>query len=154
VPPLVLAGKPTEGARDWVARMARPPLAGHVRHLGYVEASERRALYEGASVLVLPSLDEGFGLPVLEAMTLGVPVVASRRGSLPEVLGDAGQLVDADDVEGLAAAIDRVVSDHAFAAACAAKGVARSKQFSWTRAAQLTYGLYERAIAHRRCASA
>lgn len=154
VPPLVLAGKATEGARDWVARMARPPLAGHVRHLGYVEASERRALYEGASVLVLPSLDEGFGLPVLEAMTLGVPVVASRRGSLPEVLGDAGQLVDADDVEGLAVAIDRVVSDHALAAACAAKGVARSKQFSWTRAAQLTYGLYERAIAHRRCASA
>src|SRR5204863_6844895 len=128
---LVLAGKATDAAREWLDRIACPPLAGRVRHLGYVEADDRRGLYEGAAVLVLPSLDEGFGLPVLEAMTLGVPVVASRRGSLPEVLGDAGQLVDADDVPGLASAIDRVLSDRAFAAACAAKGIARSAQFSW-----------------------
>jgi alpha-1,3-rhamnosyl/mannosyltransferase len=103
-------------------------------------------------VLVLPSLDEGFGLPVLEAMTLGVPVVASRRGSLPEVLGDAGQLVDADDTQGFADAIARVLNDRAFAAGCAARGVERARQFRWDHAAQQTLALYQRAIEHRRCA--
>jgi len=88
-PELLLAGKPTESGRAWMERIARPPLTGRVRHLGYVDAAHRRALYEGASALVLPSLDEGFGLPILEAMTLGVPVVASRRGSLPEEIGRA-----------------------------------------------------------------
>ena len=151
---LVLAGKATDAARPWLDRIAHAPLAGKVRHLGYVDAADRRALYEGASVLVLPSLDEGFGLPVLEAMTLGVPVVASRRGSLPEVLGDAGQLVDAADTQGFAAAIDRVLRDTNFAAACAAKGIARSRQFRWDRAARQTYEAYQHAIAHRRCASA
>jgi glycosyltransferase involved in cell wall biosynthesis len=153
-PELVMAGKATDAARPWLERIARPPLAGHVRHLGYVEAADRRALYEGASVLVMPSLDEGFGLPVLEAMTLGVPVVASRRGSLPEVLGDAGQLVDAGDVTGLAGAIERVLHDSAFAATCAARGVERARQFRWEHAAQQTRELYRRAIEHRRCASA
>ena len=153
-PELVLAGKATSAARPWLDRLARPPLAGKVRHLGYVDAADRRALYEGASVLVVPSLDEGFGLPVLEAMTLGVPVVASNRGSLPEVLGDAGQLVDANDPQGFSDAIDRVLRDSEFAAACAAKGIARSRQFRWDRAAQQTCDLYRHAIEHRRCASA
>jgi glycosyltransferase involved in cell wall biosynthesis len=154
-PDLVLAGKPTEAARGWLDRISRTPLAGRVRHLGYVDAADRRALYEGASVLVLPSLDEGFGLPVLEAMTLGVPVVASRRGSLPEVLGDAGQLVDAEDARGFADAIERVLLDTAFAATCAARGIERSRQFSWRRAAERTFSLYEQAIAHKqKCASA
>ncbi len=152
---LVLAGKLTESGRGWLDRIARAPLAGDVRHLGYVDNAQRRALYDGASVLVLPSLDEGFGLPVLEAMTAGVPVVASNRGSLPEVLGDAGQLVDAEDARGFAAAIDRVIHDAPFAARCAARGVERSREFRWDRAAQRTFALYEQAIAHRRkCASA
>ncbi len=153
-PELLLAGKATDAARPWLERIARPPLAGHVRHLGYVDAADRRALYEGASVLVMPSLDEGFGLPVLEAMTLGVPVVASRRGSLPEVVGDAGQLVDADDTQGFADAIGRVLNDRDFAAGCAARGIARARQFRWDRAAEQTRALYQRAIEHRRCASA
>jgi len=152
---LVLAGKATDAAREWIDRIARAPLAGRVRHLGYVDADDRQALYEGASVLVLPSLDEGFGLPVLEAMTIGVPVVASRRGSLPEVLGDAGQLVDADDAQGFADAIDRVLRDKDFAAACAARGIERSRQFSWSHAAERTFSLYGLAIARRqKCASA
>ncbi len=153
-PELVLAGKATESARPWLERISRPPLAGKVRHLGYVDSRDRRSLYEGAAVLVLPSLDEGFGLPVLEAMTAGVPVVASRRGSLPEVLGDAGQLMDATDAPGFAAAIERVVQDKDFAAGCSRRGVERSRQFSWERAARQTLDLYQRAIAHRRCGSA
>ena len=153
-PELVLAGKATDAARPWLDRLARPPLAGKVRHLGYVDAADRRALYEGASVLVVPSLDEGFGLPVLEAMTLGVPVVASSRGSLPEVLGDAGQLVDANDPQAFAGAIDRVLGDDTFAATCAAKGVEQSRKFRWDLAARQTCDLYQRAIEQKRCASA
>jgi glycosyltransferase involved in cell wall biosynthesis len=87
-------------------------------------------------------------------MTLGVPVVASRRGSLPEVLGDAGQLVDAEDASAFADAIARVLGDRAFADTCAARGIERSKQVRWDRTARQTLEVYERAIAHRRCASA
>ena len=153
-PELVLAGKATGAAKAWLARIACAPLAGKVRHLGYVDNADRRALYEGASVLVVPSLDEGFGLPVLEAMTLGVPVVVSNRGSLPEVLGDAGLIVDAGDADALGRAIERIVSDTAFASTCTAKGIERSRHYRWDRAAEQTYALYERAIEHKRCASA
>jgi glycosyltransferase involved in cell wall biosynthesis len=150
---LVLAGKATSQSQDWLERTTRAPLAGRVRHLGYIEPAARRAIYEGAAVLVLPSLDEGFGLPVLEAMTLGVPVVTSNRGSLPEVVGDAGPIVDARDSSALADAIARVLSDNAFAAACSARGIERSRAYRWDRAAQRTYAVYEQALA-RRCASA
>ena len=80
------------GARRQRRRLARiaspaPPLAGHVRHLGYVRNEDRERVFAGARVLVMPSLDEGFGLPALEAMSAGIPVVASNRGSLPEVVG-------------------------------------------------------------------
>ena len=76
--------------------MSEPPLAGQVDYVGYVPDDQRRALFEGASLLVLPSWHEGFGLPVLEAMTLGVPVVTSDRGALPEVTADAGLCVSPD----------------------------------------------------------
>jgi len=131
VPDLVLAGKATADARPWLERISRPPLLGKVRHIGYVEARDRRALYEGARVLVQPSFDEGFGMSVLEAMSLGVPVVASNRGSLPEVIGDAGSLVDPDQPADLARAIARILDDEGFAAACAEKGLARARAFRW-----------------------
>jgi glycosyltransferase involved in cell wall biosynthesis len=150
---LVIAGKPTPHSQPWLERMQKPPLAGRVRQLGYIDPAARRAIYEGAAVLVLPSLDEGFGLPVLEAMTLGVPVVTSNRGSLPEVVGDAGPLVDADDSRALADAIARLLRDETFAAACVSKGLARARTYRWERAAERTYAVYQQAIA-RRCASA
>ena len=84
--------------------------------LGYVDPDHRRALYEGASLLVLPSFDEGFGLTALEAMTLGVPVIASERGALPELVGDAGLLTDPDDPDTITAAIIRVLDDASLAA--------------------------------------
>jgi glycosyltransferase involved in cell wall biosynthesis len=150
VPELVLAGKVTAAARPWLDRIARPPLAGHVRHIGYVQPADRLALYDGASLLVLPSFDEGFGMPVLEAMTRGVPVVAANRGALPEVLGDAGPLVDPDDSHALAAAIHRLIDDETLAAACAARGVLRSRQFTWELSAQHALDAYRQAIdAHR-----
>ena len=83
----------------------------------------------------MPSKNEGFGIPVLEAMSAGVPVVAANRGALPEVLGDAGTLVDPDDAEALAAAMHRMLTDEVFATACAQRGLARAREFSWDRAA-------------------
>jgi alpha-1,3-rhamnosyl/mannosyltransferase len=154
VPELVLVGKATPSSRVWLERIERPPLQGIVRHLGYVEASRRRALYEGARLLVLPSLDEGFGLPVLEAMTIGVPVIAAKRGALPEILGTAGPLIEPNDSEQLASAIDRLLTDEAFAATCVSKGLARARQFQWDTTAERVVDVYRAAIEHRRCASA
>jgi alpha-1,3-rhamnosyl/mannosyltransferase len=152
-PRLVLAGKALAEAKPWLDRIARAPLSGHVEHIGYVQAPNRRALYQGARLLVQPSFDEGFGIPVLEAMTLGVPVVASDRGALPEVVGDAGPLVDPEADGALASAIARIVDDDAFAAACVSKGVLQSRKFRWDEMARGVYAAYERAI-ERRCASA
>ena len=90
LPRLRIAGGVRPGGEDWVERMRSAPLAGRVDYVGYVAGPDRRALYEGARLLVLPSFHEGFGLPVLEAMSLGIPVVTSDRGALPEVAGDAG----------------------------------------------------------------
>jgi glycosyltransferase involved in cell wall biosynthesis len=86
-------------------------------------------------------------------MTLGVPVVVSNRGSLPEVVGDAGAIVDANDPQTLADAIERVLRDEAYASACVSKGLARSREYRWDRAAERTYAVYQQAVA-RRCASA
>jgi glycosyltransferase involved in cell wall biosynthesis len=152
VPTLVLAGKASDESRPWLDRIARPPLEGVVRHIGYVDPSRRRELYDGARLLVMPSFEEGFGIPVLEAMTLGVPVVAAARGSLPEVLGDAGPLVDPERPDDLAAAIQRLLTDDDLAAASTARGLVRARAFQWETTARLVYEAYRQAIeahAHR-----
>jgi alpha-1,3-rhamnosyl/mannosyltransferase len=149
VPELVLAGRATAEARPWLERIERAPLAGHVRHIGYVARGDRQALYEGARLLVLPSFGEGFGIPVLEAMSLGRPVVAANRGSLPEVLGDAGVLVDPERSDDVANGIARVLTDDRFAAHCAAAGMARARTFTWARTARQVYHTYQRAIERR-----
>jgi glycosyltransferase involved in cell wall biosynthesis len=153
LPELVLAGKATDDARPWLDRIARPPLAGLVRHVGYVDPARRRQLYEGARLLVQPSFEEGFGFPVLEAMTVGVPVVAASRGALPEVLGDAGLLVDPDDPDQMASAIARMLVDDGLAAMSTSKGLLRSRHFDWQRTAQGVYDAYQLALQHRQCAS-
>ncbi len=140
--PLVLAGKATAAARPWLDRIARPPLSGLVRQIGYVESAERAALYEGARVVVQPSFEEGFGMSVLEAMTVGVPVVAANRGALPEVLGDAGLLVDPENPQEIAAAIDRMLADTPFVAGSVARGLTRARAFSWDRTARRVYDTY------------
>jgi glycosyltransferase involved in cell wall biosynthesis len=149
IPELVLAGRAPEAARPWLDRIARPPLAGRVRHVGYVEPARRRDLYVGARLLIQPSFDEGFGMTVLEAMSLGVPVVAARRGSLPEVTGDAAALVDPESAEEMASAIRRMLGDEAYATQCAANGLARSRAFRWDATARRVYEAYQRAIATR-----
>jgi glycosyltransferase involved in cell wall biosynthesis len=98
----------------------------------------------------MPSFEEGFGIPVLEAMSAGVPVVAANRGSLPEVLGGAGPLVDPDRPEEIAAAIARLLDDGAYTADCVARGLARAKEFRWDRTVQRVRAAYEQAIERRR----
>lgn len=149
IPTLVLAGRVTDAAADWIARAAQPPLAGHVEVRGYVADHEREALFAGARVLVLPSLDEGFGLPALEAMSAGVPVIASNRGALPRVLGGAGVLIEPDDPQGLSSAIARVVADDAWATELAQAGIERARTFSWDRAARNLHAAYVDAVARR-----
>ena len=143
IPPLVLAGSATAESQPWIDRIARPPLGGVVRHIGYVDPDKRRELYEGARLVVQPSFEEGFGLPVLEAMAVGVPVIAADRGALPEVLGDAGLLVDPGQPAQLAAAIRRLLDDQAFAAAAGARGARRAGQFRWDLTARRVYEAYQ-----------
>lgn len=131
LPPLVFAGR--------IERRDGPADVPGVRYLGYVSDDQKHALYREASMLVVPSLDEGFGIPVLEAMTAGVPIVAAARGALPEVLGDAGLLVEASSPEqfrrDLAQAIARLLDDAELRRGLAARGVARSRAFSWDTSA-------------------
>ncbi len=117
---------------------------------GYVRDGDRQAVYAGARLLVLPSFDEGFGMPVVEAMSLGIPVVASTRGALPEVSGGAALLVDPEDVAGLSEAMERVLFDGGLARRMGEDGVRRAQGFSWERTAELTRAAYERAIEARR----
>ena len=150
LPPLVLAGQPTDAARPWLERIRRPPLDRVVKHVGYVDPTRRRALYLDAICLVQPSFEEGFGITVLEAMTAGVPVIVTNRGSLPEVAGGAGEVVSVDDPEEMAAAVERLIDDPALAATRAAQGIARARAFRWDATAQKVYDTYLHANRHRR----
>jgi glycosyltransferase involved in cell wall biosynthesis len=146
---LVLAGGATAEAAPWLRRLTSPELGGSVSHLGYVDAADRERLYAGARALVLPSLDEGFGLTALEAMSAGVPVVASTRGSLPEVVGDAGVLVDPTDARALAGALERMLTDRRWATEHAEAGLRRARTFTWSGAAMTLRQAYREAVARR-----
>lgn len=149
-PDLVLAGRAGPGSSATLAELGVAPLAGRARHLGYVSDQERLQLYRDASMLVLPSFDEGFGMTALEAMTVGVPVIVSNRGALPEVVGDAGIICDPQDDEGLAEAMERLLDDDAMAERCAELGAARSRLFDWGASADRLIGAYRQAVERRR----
>jgi glycosyltransferase involved in cell wall biosynthesis len=146
-PRLVLAGRTVALSEPWLEALTKEPLASKAVHLGYVADSEREALYKGASVLVLPSFNEGFGLPVLEAMSVGVPVIAANRGALPEVLGDAGMLIDPDDPDSLTAALERMLTDTSLARRLAAQGLRRTRLFDWIASARALRTAYDEAVA-------
>jgi glycosyltransferase involved in cell wall biosynthesis len=147
--PLLLAGSAPASATAILARLARPPLAGLVRHLGYLEEADRRAFYERARLLVLPSFDEGFGLPIVEAMAAGVPVVAAHRGALPEVGGDAAAYVQPDDPDEMAETIAQILASPERRAGMRARGIARARLFSWRAAATRLWEGYREALARR-----
>ena len=147
---LVVAGPDGWGAPAFDAAVAASGVARRVVRLGYLEESRRRSLLSQASVLAYPSLYEGFGFPPLEAMALGVPVVAARAGAVPEVVGDAAELVPAGDVTALAGALARVLDDNPLRSRLIAAGRVRAASFTWSAAASSMMALYETAAAERR----
>ena len=150
VPRLVLAGRQVAQSASILTTLEQmPAIAGRVEYRGYVTDEARQALFAAASMLVLPSLDEGFGLPLVEAMQAGVPVVASRRGSLPEVAGDAGLLVDPENVDEIAAAIERLLVSPDERRARADAGRAQAARFSWDASARTLVEAYREAMARR-----
>ncbi|HEX6163470.1 MAG TPA: glycosyltransferase family 1 protein [Vicinamibacterales bacterium] len=143
-PPLVLAGHRTPASARWEARCEEAPLKGHVSITGYVDSARKTDLYADAAMLVLPSYEEGFGLPVLEAMACGVPVIVSSRGSLPEVAGAAASPIDPDDAGGFARAMQAVLDGDASGAA--ERGVEQAAKFSWPACAAAARRAYQAAI--------
>jgi glycosyltransferase involved in cell wall biosynthesis len=146
---LVLAGV-DRGVGDALCAVAREAdAADAVVRLGVVDEERLHMLYRCAAALVYPSRYEGFGFPVLEAMASGAPVIASRAASIPEVVGDAGILLDPDDVHGWAAAIAAVINDEQQRGTMRAAGLARASQFTWERTARATMGVYRQVVAAR-----
>jgi len=145
--PFVVAGMQgwrTEGLDREVAALIDK---GQIRRLGFVPDDALPALYSGALFFVYPSLYEGFGLPPLEAMACGAPVIVSDRSSLPEVVGDAGLKVDALDVDGLAEAMNSLIEDDALRAELGQRGIERARGFSWRRCAEQTLDVYRQVVA-------
>jgi glycosyltransferase involved in cell wall biosynthesis len=137
---LVLVG-PDRGLEKNVRKAAgRLGLAPRVELRGHVPKEELAALYRGAACLVFPSRYEGFGLPALEAMASGTPVVASTAGALPEVIGDAGVLVKPGEPEALAAGVERALAERE---RLVTSGLARAARFSWEETARRTVAVYE-----------
>jgi glycosyltransferase involved in cell wall biosynthesis len=149
-PRLVLAGRPTEAAAPLLNRIARSPASRAIDLPGYIEPSRRQELYLGALALVLPSHNEGFGIPALEAMTCGVPVVAACRGALPEVLGAAGRLIDPLDAETLCRALGDVIASSAVRDRMRETGWVEAGRFQWAQTAERTREAWALAVEARR----
>jgi len=139
---LVVAGPDGWGVEEFDAAVAAARHGDRVRRLGYVEEADRRDLLAGATVLAYPSIYEGFGHPPLEAMQIGIPVVASNAGALPEVLGDAALLPDPADVGAIAGALQTVLTDDDVRAGLVARGRERVGRYTWDRTATELANLY------------
>jgi glycosyltransferase involved in cell wall biosynthesis len=140
---LVLAGSKGYGAGEILARIASSPRRGDIQVLGYVAAPDLARWYARARIFAFPSLDEGFGMPVLEAMAAGIPVVAGNRAALPEICGEAALLVDPEDVEAIASALINLMRDDDLAERLIRCGVERAGGFSWQNAAEETWRVYQ-----------
>jgi glycosyltransferase involved in cell wall biosynthesis len=146
-PRLVLAGHRTPASARWEARCQQPPLNGHVEITGYVDTARRIELYANAAMLVLPSYEEGFGLPVLEAMACGVPVVVSSRGSLPEVAGPAATPIDPDEAAAFASEMRAILEGDN--SGRIARGLAQAATYDWAACADAARRAYQAAIEAR-----
>ena len=143
---LVLVGGDGYGSEQIHEYLRRPGLAARVQVRGHVPSEELRALYQSAGVLLFPSLEEGFGLPVLEAMANGLPVVASRTASLPEVGGEVALYVDPHDPCDIAEKVRRAVEDSELRRKMIQQGRERAREFSWRRVAEATLQVYEEVL--------
>jgi glycosyltransferase involved in cell wall biosynthesis len=146
-PLLILPGYPTPHEEELRTRAAQLRVSGQVQLLGWVSDQELEDLYRAADGFVFPSLHEGFGLPVLEAMARGVPVATSALTSLPEVTGEAALLFDAEDEASIAQAVERLLYDPHVAHRLAAAGPKQAARFSWEATAEGVVASYCRALA-------
>ena len=139
---LLLAGATGFGATEILARIEASPARDRIQVPGYVTSGELAAAYARAAVFAFPSLDEGFGMPVLEAMAAGVPVLTSDRSALPEVAGDAARLVDPEDTEALAAGLQELAADRELRQELSDRGKRRASLFTWEKAVRETWDVY------------
>jgi len=139
---LVLAGSSGYEAAEILARISQSSARQRIVVTGYVTAEELAGWYSRASIFAFPSLDEGFGMPVLEAMAAGIPVITSSRSALPEVVGNAALLVDPERTEELAGALLELSRDEDLRANLITLGLARAGLFSWQKAVQETWIVY------------
>ena len=140
--PLVLVGMSGWHTSALEKQMAPLVAAGEIRQLGYLEREDLAVVIAGALTLVYPSIYEGFGLPPLEAMTCGIPVIASNVSSLPEVVGDSGLLVNPHDIDDISKAMETMITAPDIRARSAQKALARSAEFSWDSCVDQTMGIY------------
>jgi glycosyltransferase involved in cell wall biosynthesis len=144
---LLLAGSfgfDSEAARE---RIERSPRKDDIQVLGYVTDSELEDLYRRASILAFPSLDEGFGMPVLDAMARGVPVLTSNVSAMPEVSGGAALLIDPTDVQSIADGLCRLATNSDLRNTLIRAGIARAKEFTWEKSVDATWKVYEELMA-------
>jgi glycosyltransferase involved in cell wall biosynthesis len=143
---LVIAGGKGWLNNDIKTQIEEFGISGQTCFTGYVAQEDLPAIYSMASVFVYPSLYEGFGLPILEAMGCGCPVITSNVSSMPEVAGDAGVLIDPFDAHALSKAIQEVLADEGLRARLSAAGIERAKQFSWEKTARETLEVYNKVV--------
>jgi glycosyltransferase involved in cell wall biosynthesis len=146
-PALVMPGYPTPHEEELRRLAGELGIAGLVRMPPWLPAADLEGLYRAAACVVFPSLYEGFGLPVLEAMARGVPVACSNRSSLPEVAGEAALLFDPEDTDAIRSAMEQLLTDRELAGRLRDAGRARAALFTWERTAALTAASYRRALA-------
>jgi glycosyltransferase involved in cell wall biosynthesis len=140
---LVLAGAFGYGSEAIRDRIERSPARDRISVLGYITPVELGSWYARATIFAFPSLDEGFGMPLLEAMAAGVPIVTSTSSALPEVVADAALLVDPFDTDGLAKALGRLAADRELRQELVRKGRVRASEFSWEKAIRQTWAVYQ-----------
>jgi len=140
---LALAGSLGFGAQEALDRIEASPRRADIQALGYVSGAMLEDLYRRASIFAFPSLDEGFGMPVLDAMSRGVPVLTSNVSALPEVSGDAARLVDPTDAAAIAEGLRELIENQALRQELIGKGLARSREFTWEKAVEGTWKVYQ-----------
>ncbi|MFN7137790.1 MAG: glycosyltransferase family 4 protein [Limisphaerales bacterium] len=141
---LVFGGSDWHGAEEIHNRIRQSPVANHIRSLGFVPA-ELPSLYRAASCFIYPSLFEGFGMPPIEAMACGCPVISSSRGSLEEVVGDAAIIIDPENVTQMSDQMKSLASDNGLRERLRNKGLEHAQRFTWARAAEETLRIYAQA---------
>jgi len=139
---LVLAGSEGFEARETLAEIEASPSRDRIQVTGYISDSELAAWYAKAMIFAFPSLDEGFGMPVLEAMAAGVPVITGNRSALPEAAGDAALLVNASNEAEIEGALESLASDENLRNDLIRRGIERARTFTWNKAVQATVAVY------------